>query len=88
MSEERRFPMHDGPWIPWSLAEMIFRAWDRLYGTDGVDMERMAQRGGFSWTEVMWIFENLRRRDRALYNELMLLSGRDARDLKIEEKLR
>ena len=88
MSEERRFPMHDGPWIPWSLAELLFRAYDRMYGAEGLDMERLAARGGFSWTEVMHIFNDLRRRDRAMWHELMVLSGRSSVDIKKEEKSR
>lgn len=88
MSDERRFPMHDGPWIPWSLAEILFQAYDRMYGSEGLTMERLAARGGFSWTEVMQIYNDLRRRDRPLWRELMLRSGRTEQDIKIEERLR
>lgn len=88
MNEERRFPMHDGPWIPWSLAQIYWRAYRRLYEQDGVDMEVLARRGGFAYDEIYPMFESLRRRDKALWRELMILSGRDLKDMYIEERLR
>lgn len=58
---ERQFPMQDGPSIPWSLAERIYYVYTGLYG-EGQGMERLAQRGGFSWAEIPAFREAHRRR--------------------------
>jgi hypothetical protein len=57
---ERMFAMQHGPYIPWSLAEVIYEAYAALYGTEQ-DIERMHSRGGFSWREVEIIFSELAR---------------------------
>jgi hypothetical protein len=49
--QERMFPMQHGPDIPWSIAEEIYDLYAFLFGSDQ-SMERMAERGGFSWGEV------------------------------------
>lgn len=54
------FPMMNGPNIGWDVAEMIYRRYCRLYGTDQT-LERIAERGGFSWTEVENIWNEDRR---------------------------
>ena len=51
---ERKFPMMDGPPIPWQLAEVIYSGYSALYGTDQ-SLDRIAERGGFGWGEiVLW----------------------------------
>ena len=48
----RTFPMMNGPQIPWSLAEKIYLAvYVVLFGGDQ-SLSRIAERGGFSWSEV------------------------------------
>lgn len=54
------FAMQHGPYIPWSLAELIYEAYAALYGTDQ-SIEKMHARGGFSWREVEVIFSELAR---------------------------
>jgi hypothetical protein len=54
--------MQDGPSIPWSLAERIYAVYADLYGRDQ-SLERLAERGGFSWVEIPHIrVDYLRRR--------------------------
>lgn len=83
----RPFPMFDGPPIPWALAEVIYAAYDRLYGHDQT-LEKMAERGGFGWAEVGEMFTALQRRDRLLWRELMERAGRTPEDIRREEALR
>jgi hypothetical protein len=59
--EQRLFAMQHGPFIPWALAELIYEAYSSLYGP-GQSIERMHERGGFSWREVEIIFSDLARR--------------------------
>lgn len=49
--DDRRFPMLDGPDIDWETAEKIYKMYSALYGT-GQSLERLAERGGFGWSEV------------------------------------
>lgn len=58
---ERRFPMQRGPSIPWSMAEIIYAGYTADYGTQQ-SLERLAQRGGFSWAEVEVIYKSHRAR--------------------------
>lgn len=52
MSESTRmFPMQGGPDIPWWLAEVIYAGYSTAHGT-GQSLERLAERGGFGWSEV------------------------------------
>lgn len=55
---ERMFAMQHGPFIPWSLAEVIYEAYAIQYGRDQ-SIEKMHARGGFSWREVEVIFSGL-----------------------------
>lgn len=57
----RMFAMQHGPYIPWSLAELIYEAYAAQYGRDQ-SIERMHERGGFGWHEVEVIFSGLARR--------------------------
>lgn len=66
---DRMMPMQDGPPIPWETAEKVYAAYAALYGT-GQSIERISERGGFSWSEVAGIFDTLRRRDFAAYRKL------------------
>lgn len=56
----RTFPMLDGPSIPWSLAETIYAKYSERYG-DGQSLERIAERGGFGWSEVPALWKRRRR---------------------------
>lgn len=51
----KRFPVSDNAtprlMIPWSLAEEAYAAYSRRYGTDQ-SLERIAERGGFSYSEM------------------------------------
>lgn len=66
---ERMMPMQDGPPIPWETAETVYVAYAALYGTSQ-SIERIAERGGFGWSEVAGMFDTLRRRDIATYRKL------------------
>lgn len=55
--EVRRFPMQGGPSIPWALAEIIYAGYSVLYGKSQ-SLERLAERGGFSWCEVEVIYND------------------------------
>lgn len=67
------FPMQRGPAIPWATAEIIYAAYSALFGTSQ-SLERLAERGGFSWPEVEAIFKDLKRRKPALHAELLARS--------------
>lgn len=58
---EREFPMQDGPPIPWSLAEEIYRVYSNLYGNEQ-SLERLAERGGFGWDEITHMTKTYKRR--------------------------
>jgi hypothetical protein len=45
------FPMQNGPGIPWSTAEAIYKAYREVFGTSQT-LEGIAGRGGFGWSEV------------------------------------
>ena len=62
---EREFPMQDGPDIPWSLAEKIYKMYSDLFGGEQ-SLERLAERGGFGWAEVKAIQEKWDERQRRL----------------------
>lgn len=66
---EKMMPMLDGPPIPWATAELVYQGYALLYGTSQ-SIDRIAERGGFSWTEVGGIFELVRRKDHELYKRL------------------
>lgn len=57
--EEKMFPMQDGPNIPWSLAETIYAGYSALYGTDQ-SLDRIAERHGFGWAEVAYLYKRER----------------------------
>ncbi len=48
---ERMFPVQDGPWIPWTVAEQVYEVYSHLYGTFQ-SLERLAERQGFDTCEV------------------------------------
>ena len=57
----KEFPMQDGPNIPWWLAEIVYKAYSRLFG-NSQSLERLAERGGFGWAEVKVIFDEYKKR--------------------------
>ena len=61
--------MQDGPPIDWATAEKVHAAYVTLYGP-GQSIERIAERGGFTWAEVAGIFDAVRRKDYALWLKL------------------
>jgi hypothetical protein len=52
---ERQFPMQDGPPIPWSLARAIYAGYVALFGCEQ-SLERIAERQGFGWSEVPFLY--------------------------------
>ena len=60
VSEEKIFPMLDGPDIPWSLAEEIYEKYHVLYHEQ--TLERLAERGGFGWEEVKHLWKECLRK--------------------------
>lgn len=50
--------MQHGPYIPWSLAEVIYEAYALQYGEEQ-SLLKLHKRGGFSWREVEVIFSGL-----------------------------
>jgi hypothetical protein len=66
---DKLFAMQHGPYIPWPLAEVIYEAYAAQYGTSQ-SIERMHDRGGFSWREVEVIFSGLARRNPKLLDNL------------------
>jgi hypothetical protein len=53
---EPRFPMQGGPTIDWQTAREIYARYSDVYGTSQ-SLERIAERGGFGWSEVEKIWE-------------------------------
>lgn len=66
---DRMMPMQDGPPIDWRTAETIYAAYAALYGSSQ-SIDRIAERGGFTWTEVAGIFDTVRRKDYELWKKL------------------
>jgi hypothetical protein len=54
----RLFAMQHGPYIPWALAVIIYEAYAAQHGSSQ-SIEKMNDRGGFSWREVEVIFSGL-----------------------------
>ena len=40
--------------IPWKLAEVAYQAYEAA-GHRNQSLQTLADRGGFSWTEVLWL---------------------------------
>lgn len=40
--------------VPWSVAALAYEVYSRKYGKQQ-SLERLAQRGGFSWGELVWL---------------------------------
>jgi hypothetical protein len=67
----KSFPMKDGPAIPYVLAEIIYEAYrsgSRAHKT----MAQISDEGGFYWAEVPLYFGQVRKKDRFLYEDLLL----------------
>ena len=58
----RPFPMQNGPPIPWFVAQAIYT---HLYRFSGQTLDRLAERGGFSWAEVDYLWGKRKSRDGA-----------------------
>lgn len=69
MKEDRKFPIQrdtvnnisrPSGWIPWSVAEVVYEGYKKRFpqSADSQSLERMAQRGGFSWGEVVMFLTN------------------------------
>lgn len=56
---EKQFPMQRGPSIPWKLAELLYVGYSAQYGTQQ-SLERLAERGGFSWREIDYMWEKVK----------------------------
>jgi hypothetical protein len=61
MTDDRTFPMLDGPSIPWRLAEIVYEVYHDLFH-DSQTLEEIAARGGFGWAEVTRMGEMLKKR--------------------------
>lgn len=59
--EVRKFPMQNGPPIPWKTAEIIYLGYSALWGEQQT-LERLGERGGFGWSEVEYIYKECRRK--------------------------
>ncbi|KKN58410.1 hypothetical protein LCGC14_0552230 [marine sediment metagenome] len=65
---ERMFPIQDGPWIPWSVAEQVYEVYSYLYGTSQ-SLEGLAERHGFGVAEVeVWL--SVRQQPQAQWRDL------------------
>jgi hypothetical protein len=53
MAEPKTFPMLDGPPITWAEAKEIYQMYSALFS--GQSLERIAQRGGFGYSEVEYL---------------------------------
>lgn len=38
--------------VPWSVAEVAYQTYSKLYGSNQ-SLERLAERGGFGWSELV-----------------------------------
>ena len=47
--------MQNGPDIHWDTAEEIYKQYVKLFGNQQ-SLERIAERGGFGWSEVEFIY--------------------------------
>lgn len=47
-----RAPRREAGWVPWAIAEEAYKVYSKRYGKDQ-PLERLAQRGGFSWSELV-----------------------------------
>lgn len=47
-----RIPERDPGWVPWAVAEAAYAVYSRRYGTSQ-SLARLAERGGFSWSELV-----------------------------------
>jgi hypothetical protein len=68
--------MQRGPSIPWSLAEAIYAGYAALYG-ESQTLERLAERGGFSWPEVEIIYNDRNKRSRTAIDAAMLATKQE-----------
>ena len=48
---KKRFPMQRGPDIDYLTAEKVYKLYSELFGNNQT-LERLGERGGFSWREV------------------------------------
>jgi hypothetical protein len=53
--DNKVFPIQQGQPIPWHVAEIAYRHYAKAYGTDQ-SMNRLAERGGFGWTEFLHLY--------------------------------
>lgn len=65
----RQFPMQHGPSIPWKLAEFIYAKYREVFPSVDQSLERIAERGGFGWSEVELMFSHHPKRYTDLYRE-------------------
>ncbi len=55
--------MQDGPNLTWSQAEKVYQVYKALFSNDQ-SLERIAERGGFSWEEVGFFWKKFREKKR------------------------
>lgn len=71
---EKMFPMLDGPKIPWTTAETIYRAYSCIEGPSCQTLERLAERGGFGWGEVGIYMKKVQHKQPKLHREIRSVS--------------
>lgn len=54
---QRLFPIQNGPSIPWDMAEIAYATYSKMHGT-GQSLKRLAERGGFGWSEFLHLYFN------------------------------
>lgn len=67
--------MQDGPQISRETAEIVYECYRELFGPSQ-SLERLAERGGFGWAEVAFLFRELARTNPGAFRRIM---GRDPR---------
>ncbi len=48
--------------VPWAVAKAAYDVYSRLYGKDQ-SLERLAERGGFGWSELVWLLRGGHKKD-------------------------
>lgn len=69
--------------IPWEIAEEAYGVYCREIGGNNQSLERIAQRGGFSWGEMDWLLPGWRQRADPLLRYKEEIKVLDSQNLKL-----